>query len=133
MGKDLRFSLLFFLWMAALTSLSLLPSDRIDLKTPPIPHLDKGVHFAFYAVAMTLGMLFLRERFRRRYTVRNALLSMGFALLGFGMVIEVLQEIGGSGRSAEWGDIGANSLGILFGGWFSLLLIRTVSAFNWED
>jgi VanZ family protein len=119
--------------MATLTILNLLPPERMDIKTPPMPHLDKWVHFTFYAVGMTLGMLFLRGQFRKKASVRAALVSMAVALLVYGMVIEVIQATGGSDRSAEWGDVGANSLGILFGGWLSHRLFRTVSAFNWED
>jgi lipopolysaccharide export LptBFGC system permease protein LptF len=127
------YSLLFFLWMATLTTLSLLPSEDLNVKTPPIPHLDKWVHFAFYAVAMTLGALFMRERLRRKYTRGTALLVIGIALAIYGMIIEVLQGISDLDRSAEWWDIGANIVGIGFGAALSVLLFRKSGAFNWED
>ena len=133
MARDNRYSFLFFTWMATLTALSLLPSDSMDIRVPPVPHLDKWAHFIFYAVAMTLGTLFLRERFRKGSRAGTALMTMGGALLVYGMVIEVLQSTGDGGRSAEWWDIGANILGIGCGAVLSLLLIRKVQAFNWGD
>ena len=119
--------------MGALTTLSLLPSDQLDVKTPPIPHLDKWAHFVFYFIAMTLGALFLRERRGPKGRMGIALASMAIVLILYGMIIEVLQGISEQGRSAEWWDIGANILGIAFGAGLSLLLFRNVSVFYWED
>ncbi|MDM9630430.1 VanZ family protein [Robiginitalea sp. M39] len=125
--------MLFLFWMIMLTVLCLLPSDNLSVKTPPIPYLDKWVHFTFYAVAMTLGALFMRERMQFRLRRGKALLFMGAGLIIYGMIIEVLQGISEQGRSAEWWDIGANILGIAFGAGLSLLLFRNVSVFYWED
>jgi len=119
--------------MGTLTTLSLLPPDQLDVKTPPIPHLDKWVHFVFYTIAMSLGALFLRERQDTKKGMRNALAAMAVALILYGMVIEVLQGMTAQGRSAEWWDIGANLLGVGFGTGLSLFLFRKVKAFNWRD
>ena len=119
--------------MGTLTTLSLLPSDQLDVKTPPIPHLDKWAHFAFYTIAMTLGALFLRERQYPKGGMRNALVGMAIVLTFYGMIIEVLQGMTTLDRSAEWWDIGANMLGVLCGTGLSLLLFRNVRAFNWRD
>lgn len=133
MAEKAGYGILFFLWMAILTTLSLLPSEDLNLKTPPIPYLDKWVHFTFYFVAMTLGALFMRERLRHRLSSEMALVIIGAGLIFYGMIIEVLQSISDQGRSAEWWDIGANILGIAFGAGLSLLLFRKVSTFKWED
>ena len=133
MAENKWWTFLFFLWMGTLTTLSLLPSDQLDVKTPPIPHLDKWAHFAFYAIAMTLGALFLRERQYPKGGMRNALVGMAIVLTFYGMIIEVLQGMTTLDRSAEWWDIGANMLGVLCGTGLSLLLFRNVRAFNWRD
>ncbi len=119
--------------MGTLTILSLLPSDQLEVKTPPIPHLDKWAHFSFYTIAMTLGALFLRARCRQKKKMNFALPAMAVALVFYGMVIEVLQGISDTDRSAEWGDVWANILGIVFGAGISVLLFRKVRAFNWGD
>ncbi|MGB5190902.1 VanZ family protein [Robiginitalea sp.] len=133
MAENSRWTLLFFLWMGTLTILSLLPSDQLEVKTPPIPHLDKWVHFVFYTIGMTLGALFLRARCHQKKKMNFALPAMAVALVSYGMVIEVLQGISDTDRSAEWGDVWANILGIVFGAGISLLLFRKVRAFNWGD
>lgn len=119
--------------MGALTTLSLLPSDQLDVKTPPIPHLDKWAHFVFYFIAMTLGALFLRGRKGPKRRMGIALATMAIVLILYGMVIEVLQGMTALDRSAEWWDIGANMLGVGFGTGLSMFLFRKVKAFNWGD
>ena len=133
MAENKWWTFLFFLWMGALTTLSLLPSDQLDVKTPPIPHLDKWAHFVFYFIAMTLGALFLRERRGPKGRMGIALASIAIVLILYGMIIEVLQGMTALDRSAEWWDIGANMLGVGFGTGLSLLLFRKVKAFNWGD
>jgi uncharacterized membrane protein HdeD (DUF308 family) len=119
--------------MGTLTTLSLLPSDQLGVKTPPIPHLDKWAHFVFYTIAMTLGALFLRERQYPKGRMKIVLTTMAVTLIIYGMIIEVLQGITALDRSAEWWDMGANMLGVGFGTGLSLLLFRRVKAFNWRD
>ncbi len=133
MAENKWWTLLFFLWMGTLTTLSLLPSDQLGVKTPPIPHLDKWAHFGFYTIAMTLGALFLRERQYPKGSMKSALTTMAVTLIIYGMIIEVLQGITALDRSAEWWDMGANMLGVGFGTGLSLLLFRRVKAFNWRD
>lgn len=133
MGKNKLWTFLFFLWMGTLTTLSLLPSDQLDVKTPPIPLLDKWVHLAFYSIGMTLGALFLRESRYPKGGMRKALVIMALVLILYGMVIEVLQGMTNLDRSAEWWDIVANMLGVGFGTVLALFLFRKVKAFNWRD
>ncbi len=132
-GRKGPFGILFFLWMALITTLSLLPPDNLQVKPPPIPHIDKWVHFTFYAVGMTLGALFLRERLEYQLPKGTALFYMAAALALYGMIIEVLQYISASGRSAEWWDMGANILGIGFGVALSLVIFKKIRVFNWGD
>lgn len=127
------FGILFFLWMALLTFLSLVSMDNIGVKGPEIPYLDKVLHFSFYLIAMLLGSLFARERSSSFSGKMAALVRIGLLLVLYGMIIEVLQGTGSNERSAEWGDLAANILGIAAGGWISLLAFRKVRALNWPD
>ena len=118
------FGFLFPTWLVLLTVLSLMPADDLDLDGPDIPYLDKWAHFGFYGVAAVLGALYLWERKRPDPVPGKSLLFLGIALAVYGMIIEVLQGIGGQDRSAEWLDLGANILGIVSGAWISRLLLR---------
>jgi membrane associated rhomboid family serine protease len=119
--------------MGVITTLSLLPSGSLKVDTPEIPHLDKWVHFLFYAIAMTLGVLFLKERLRLQTPVKRALPVMGISLVVYGMIIEVIQGSNALERSAEWWDVAANIAGIVCGAGLSLILLKKVRAFNWKD
>jgi len=90
-------------------------------------------HLGFYLIAMLLGSLFAWERFRNYRERRPSIVGVGVLLVIYGMIIEVLQGTGGNERSAEWGDLLANILGIGIGGWISLLVFRKVRALNWPD
>ncbi len=117
--------------MVLLSLLSLLPMDDLDLVGPKIPYMDKWVHLGFYFIAMLLGSLFLWERFRTRWKKKPALLRMGAALVGYGMIIELLQGAMGLDRSAEWMDLLANVAGIGLGGWLASVLINREESLNW--
>lgn len=127
------FTISFFFWIALLTLLSLISMEDMEIRGPEVPYLDKVLHMGFYLTAMVLGSLFLWERFRWRLKMGPSLLWMGAALAAYGMVIEVLQGMGGNARSAEWGDLAANILGIGLGGLFSRIVFRKVTALNWPD
>jgi VanZ family protein len=82
--------------------------------------LDKVGHFmAFTALAFSgyLGLPTSRG-------VRTALL---FGLLAYGGLIEVLQ-LWVPGRSAEWGDLLADGIGILFGAGLAALMLHVRTA-----
>jgi VanZ family protein len=64
---------------------------------------DKLAHFAGYA-AMSFWFAGILER--RRYPVLAVL------MLALGVVIELAQYAMGVGRTADWRDVAANSLGI---------------------
>ena len=110
--------------MVLLTILSLMPAENLDMDGPDIPYLDKWAHMGFYGIAMVLGVLFLWELKRPLILRKSALFRLAISLAVYGMIIEVLQGIGGQQRSAEWWDLAANTLGICLGGWFSLLILK---------
>ena len=131
--KSGLFSFLFFLWMAVLSLLSLMPMDGLDLGGPEIPYMDKWVHMGFYFIAMLLGSFFLWERYHHRLKKKPSLLWMGIALTVYGMIIELLQEGMKLDRSAEWTDLAANVVGISLGGWFALVLMSKQESLNWPE
>ena len=77
---------------------------------PPVPQMpttgwDKSNHMLGFAVLMLLG----------RWAYPGRMLSIVFGLLAYGATIELLQSLTPS-RSAEWGDLLADAIG-LFVGW----------------
>lgn len=80
---------------------SLLPPPDLMLTTS-----DKFLHWVTYSVLAAGFSLLVR--------VRHSLLYVASGLILYGMLIEVLQGLTGY-RFAEWGDVLANSVGVLCG------------------
>jgi len=94
------FAALFLLAIVAITILALLPQER----APQLSWSDKLNHmFAFMVLAFLLRM-----GFRISYFQSLAL------LIGYGMLLEASQYFTPD-RSAEWADVGADTMGIFFG------------------
>ena len=74
--------------------------------------LDKVVHFLMYLPfpALALWAFYDGKHFGRTLLL---ILLAGFL---FGAGIEVMQALLTDARSAEWGDLGANTLGLLLSG-----------------
>lgn len=102
--RPLRWGLL---WLAAGIAATLLGA-YLALRPPtqflPASLGDKLQHaLSYVAMGLWFGALF-----QRRYLLRVAV-----GLFAFGLLIEVLQGAMPFGRAAEWGDVAANSSGIL--------------------
>jgi len=87
--------------------------DKVD--SPGIfnfSHADKIVHFFMYLV-LSLSWLggMLKFYYRRKKKVK--LYLVGILVFIYGVLMEVLQFCLSTGRSAEFADIMANTLGIL--------------------
>ena len=95
------------LWSATLLLLSLLPNASVPSR---LAISDKLQHGAGYAVLTVLlaGVLTLR----RDMCSRPWLLA-GLGAFFYGLLLEVLQGLMQLGRTAEWGDLWANALGVL--------------------
>lgn len=91
-------------------ALSLLPLGA----DAPTTGWDKTNHLLAFAALAAAGCLAYPER------IPTTLL----ALLAYGALIEVLQSLTAY-RSAEWGDLLADALGLLFG-WGLLRLVRAM-------
>lgn len=88
-------------------------STRV-LEGIPIPLFkgsDKIVHFIFYAILV--GLLSFGYVKGERFNLSKLLFSAYWSVL-FGGLIELIQHYLVKGRSGEWEDFLANTIGILF-------------------
>ena len=115
MVKKPIFTILFVSWVVFITLLSLFSFSNTDLPSVKIPNLDKLVHFTFYSVAAVLGTLSLKEFFVVNKGKTLALWYLAFFLIGYGILIEVLQDRFTVTRSGEFLDFVANTIGVLTG------------------
>ena len=105
----------FVSWMVGITVLSLVSfEDDLSLGFS-IPYSDKIVHFTFYFIAGILGILFGQNLKQDITNNMKVLLVFVFSLVGYGIIIEVLQSTFTTNRSGEIMDVMANSAGALLG------------------
>jgi VanZ family protein len=109
---------LFFFWLSVVTSLSLIKFRKLSLV--PVENSDKLVHFVFYCITALLCFWVLRV-FAVSFS-RSLLGSLVFSI-GYGILIEVMQDNFTETRRFEWNDILANTFGTLVA-LFGLLLLR---------
>jgi VanZ family protein len=107
----------FYVAGIAVCVISLLPGDAL----PPLPDIsDKVEHAACYAVLATLAGLAYRP------VAPHGAALVGVILLGGALEIAQLWV---PGRSAEWGDAGANTAGAIVG--FCLYRLGTRHRRGW--
>ena len=127
------FGLLFVLWILGISTLSLISFDLEDGPDIDLPFTDKIVHFAFHCIAMLLGGLSLRKQVGHKVRPRRPLTFLTIGLILYGMLIEGLQAIMPTGRSAELLDVFANSLGLGMGLVLLKLIFEKSSYLKWQD
>ncbi|MGC8866320.1 MAG: VanZ family protein [Bacteroidales bacterium] len=111
--------ILFFIYLGILAILSLLPpSDLPSVKL--FEGADKLVHMGMYA-GFTFLMFWAWPKFFRG----SFQLIPLFAVMFYGLGMEILQDLGHYGRSFEIWDIGANTLGY-FPGLFLFRMIGSI-------
>ncbi len=121
MRKQTLYGIAFFSWLVTLTVLSLVSFEDDSALDLDIPNFDKVVHFTFYFVAGILGVFFFHA-IKKDFVQKTSLLVIFLlGLIGYGIIIEVLQANLTTYRSAELLDVMANSTGAIFG----ILLVRT--------
>ncbi len=131
MLKKHKFSISFFLWMGAVTVLSLLP-----LKEAPkieFTLADKIVHFAFYFLACVLGVFFIREKFQSKFSVIQGIIMMALFTVFYGILIEILQHTVTVYRKGDVYDALANSIGAIIGSLFLFWLFKKSSLMKWNN
>ena len=88
--------------IASLASLSNMP--RVE-----VPGKDKTAHFLFYFVLTLLWNFALQKKYKN-WALKYIIV---FVVIGYGIVIEVLQEVLTKTRQADLYDVMANSAGAL--------------------
>jgi VanZ family protein len=102
----LRFARLW--WALGWVFVAVIVAGSLEHNTPAFTHgvNDKVLHFAgYFSLALWFGALTRRSRY----------LLVGVLLLLLGAALELAQGFMGLGRTADWRDLLANSLGILTG------------------
>ncbi len=133
MFKRYGFTIGFICWILIITILSLSSFEDIDTEGINIPHLDKLIHFFFYFVAATLGILLIRERTKGQFNLTRAIIISGLSVIIYGIIIEVIQDTFTENRSGELYDVLANSLGAFFGAGFIIILFSGKTQLKWKD
>lgn len=108
--------LLFIFYLLAITSLSLLPSNSLP-SVKLFPYADKIIHLVMYA-GFTFLMMWSWPRFFRG----DRQLIPLFAVMFYGLGMEILQDLGHQGRAFETWDVVANTLGFI-PGWIAYRLL----------
>lgn len=91
-------------WTAFILVLCLMPSSELP-EGPSLPGLDKIAHIGLFA-----GWSFLWTCYRPGHFKA---IVLGGIVLGLG--IEILQQQGPFGRSFEWWDLAADTVGVVLG------------------
>lgn len=111
-------------YLGLVTWLSLAPASAFAAVPMLFRNKDKVVHFLFYGGLVSLG----RWTLAAHWTVKPHTGLVVVGAIGYGALMEVLQGVIVSyGRSFEFGDIVANSLGALCFWWLSRFLFVAVS------
>ena len=100
------------LLVLVISLLSLVPGENMPGSFLfSIPHIDKIIHMGMYA---SLGFVALVEsRLNLPRIAKHVLLLL--AIFAMSALIEILQATVVAARSAEWFDLLANFLGLIFG------------------
>lgn len=109
MPKDLFF-LVALLWTAIVSYLCLVQSSELPIIT--IPNIDKWIHTFFHFVFTFVWFLFFRKHSKLDSIFKPLLISILFSFL-FGIVIEILQGLETTTRSADVLDVVANLAGAI--------------------
>lgn len=98
-------------WTSGLLYLSFAPSSQFGKKLYLFPHQDKVVHIILY---MVLAFILIYDiNLKSKITTKIVIYSF-IALVILGISIEILQPIL-SNRSRDIFDVGANTIGSVFG------------------
>ena len=94
--------------LALIAILSLLPARLFPPSDVSIPGMDKIAHLAMYGF---LGVLLRWEASREEGRTSGSWRLAG--AIGYGLLMEVFQLHIGGGRMFSWGDVAANTAGVL--------------------
>jgi VanZ family protein len=104
-----RFFWAAFSWTVFITVLCLVNSSSLDeIDVIEIPDKDKIVHFSFYFIFTIAWYLFFKSKYGGGTKIRTFVFALA---VFYGGLIEIVQLLFTSGRSADVMDAVANSAG----------------------
>ena len=115
-----------FVTWASLSSLKGIPTSSIS-----IPHLDKLVHFTFYAGCVILGVLTVYER-QVQWSFKSAIIKLVLFSIVYGIVIEILQ-LSLFNREGDIIDAFANTCGAVMGAFVIKSIFNRISWLKWKN
>ena len=115
MVKNTIYKVLFISWMMFVTFSSLFSFSGIGTSRFNIPHMDKVVHFTFYAVMVLLGYLAIPKSKEQDIGKSKLLWYIVLFAVLYGIIIEVLQHVATADRHGDPIDALANSTGAIVG------------------
>lgn len=119
-------------YTAFITLLSLIKLGKISLGS--FSPTDKMMHAGAYLVLGFIWMFYFLLLKPDDFPKKKAFLTISILVIAFGMLIEVLQGTLTEYRQPDWGDVLANSIGVLIAFFFSIyfqqLLIRLKHKIN---
>lgn len=113
MPRHVFFGVAFYAFLGVITVLSLIEVE-FNIPDLKISFIDKVIHTGAYAVLMLTGGLYYLNG-KDKKTQNNRMLILAFLLIGFGILIEVLQKVLPVNRWWELWDVVANIAGVLLG------------------
>lgn len=113
MPKHVFFGVAFYAILAFITVMSLIEVE-FNIPDLKISFIDKVIHTGAYAVLMLTGGLYYLNG-KDKKTQNKRLLILAFMLVGYGILIEVLQKVLPVNRWWELWDVVANTAGVLLG------------------
>lgn len=110
---------LVFIYLGCLVTLSLIPPRSLP-KIPLFPGADKLIHVGMYLIFAVLSAWALRiEQYRWRVWLIIPV------TIGWGILMEYVQLEMRRGRAFSWYDILANTMGVIIGILFYVLVSQT--------
>lgn len=121
----LRYNLFGIIWFLLILLLGLTPGESMPLTNVwDFLNFDKIAHFGVFGILCFLLILGFSKQYTFLFIRYNAvLLAIGFSFV-YSLAIELFQTLIPD-RGLEFGDILANSLGVLVG-WFVFYLIYKI-------
>ncbi|CAN5222037.1 hypothetical protein BH23BAC2_BH23BAC2_21320 [soil metagenome] len=85
---------------------------------------DKMLHSAAYFVMACLWFFYMLLKRDDNYNYRNGFFKVSLLIIGFGMLIEVLQGALTTYRQPDWSDIVANTIGVFIALAFFIIFLK---------
>lgn len=101
------------IWAVIILILSNISGDNFrDLPDIRIPHLDKAIHFSMYLILclLLISAIYQMNKIGKKHVVLIFAMTVS---VGYGGIMELLQNLSGNNRSSDIYDFLANTAGAL--------------------